>query len=119
MILYAERYHRLKIKGGLIGLNLVMGSKAHKMMGEKVVSEFLMIWNGVRWSSRESVLTVLPFILRAYQLTPMSHESLHRSLDELLEADGLRIKSGELRKIVSSRLNTCEAAKSESSEGKK
>jgi hypothetical protein len=100
LILYAERFHRLKIKGGLIGLNLVTGSKAHKMMGEKVVSEFIMIWNGVRWASRESVLTVLPFIIRAYQLTPRNGESLHRQLDELLEQDGLRIKDGELRRLV-------------------
>lgn len=100
LILYAERYHRLKIKGGLIGLNLVTGSKAHKMMGERVVSEFLMIWNGVRWGSRESVLTVLPFILRAYALTPRSSESLHSRLDELLEKDGLRIRDGDLRKLL-------------------
>jgi len=98
MILYADRNYGLKIKGGLQGYGLVSGSKAHKMMGDRARDEFRKIWTAIDWNRRESVITIVPFLIRVMELTPPGPST--QRLEHLLFKDGLRIRKGELRRIV-------------------
>lgn len=98
MIIECDKWHGLNIKGGLIGMGLDTRGKAYKMMGSQAREKFVGIWHRTSWGNRESILVVLPFLLRAYQLMPRC--GLHEALDRELLKDGLRIRDGELRRMV-------------------
>ncbi|RYZ79442.1 MAG: hypothetical protein EOP06_27180, partial [Proteobacteria bacterium] len=96
LIQVAERHYHLNIKGGLIGLNLLRTAKGYKMGHEQARSELTRLWQQTNWHSRESIMSMVPFIVRAYGLVPQN--MLHDVLDKALMDDGLRIRDGELRR---------------------
>ena len=73
-------------------------AKAYKWTTHQARERFQVLWNQTNWSSRESVLNILPFLLRAYALVPRC--SIHIAVDEALAGDCLRIRNGELRRLV-------------------
>lgn len=101
LIWVAEQHFHLRIKGGLQALNMMRTAKGYKMTSHQARDEFQRIWNQTQWSSRDSIVIILSFILRAYKLVPKSR--LHDQLDQALLLDGLRIRDDELRRIVTVR----------------
>lgn len=102
LIMLADQRHGLKLKGGLIGLGLV-GGNGYKLTSDQARDKFKVFFSRIRWDSRAGVLEVLPFLTRAYALVPRSE--LHDRLDQVLLADGLRIRDGELRRLVARNSN--------------
>ena len=95
-IITAERRWGLNIKGGPHFDSL----KTHKMTWDKALSIFNHHWQQVDWTNRESILTMLPYIERAYALVPRSQFSFHHELDTFLKNDGYRIRDGKMRKLL-------------------
>jgi hypothetical protein len=61
---------------------------------------FIRDWLAVDWTSRTSILPMIPLIEQAYARAPRVYGCVHRDVDMGLESDGYRIRDGKLRKIV-------------------
>ena len=77
---------------------ILLADKFNRLIHDR--EAFIADWLQVDWNSRESILTVLPFIETAYVAIPATHVEILRDVSAALGVDGYRIREGKLRKIV-------------------